>query len=169
LKSPKLTAKWEKQLEAISRGKEDPEKFLQSIRKETSRLVTEIKNSEQKYHAHNLTGSKCPECGSFMKEVTRKDGKMLVCSNRECNFTKRKSPKLSNRRCPTCHKKMEIHKGKSGMYFQCRTCNVVEKAEQKKKALSKHEEKRLLNKYSKNETFSNSLGDLLKAALQKDK
>jgi len=64
---------------------------------------------------------------------------------------------------------MEMHEGKAGLYFQCRRCNVVEKAEEKKKAVNKREEKKLVQKYTqKEEDFGTSLGDLLKAAL-KDK
>jgi DNA topoisomerase-3 len=168
LKSPELTARWEKDLEQIARGKGDPKQFLQNIRKQTERLVSEIKTTEQTYRAHNLTGSKCPECGSFLKERNTKEGRMLVCSNMQCRFRKRKDPILSNRRCPQCHKKMEIHEGKAGMYFQCRPCNIVEKAEERKSVVSKGEERKLLQKYSKTESFGTSLGDLLKAALGKE-
>lgn len=169
LKSPDLTAKWEQQLELISKGKANPKEFLQNIRKLTEKLVSEIKGSNKSYKAHNLTGSKCPECQSFLKERNTKEGKILVCSSLECSYRRRKDPKLSNRRCPQCRKKMEIHDGKAGAYFQCRPCNLVEKAEAKKKAISKHEERKLVQKYSqKNDEFGTSLGDLLKAAL-KDK
>lgn len=167
LKSPELTARWEKELEKIALGKSDPKIFKQNIRKQTEQLISEIKKSNQKYRAHNLTGSKCPECDSFLKERNTKDGKILVCSSLECSYRKRKDPKLSNRRCPTCHKKMEMHEGKAGMYFQCRPCNVVEKAEGKKKAVTKKEERKLVQKYSQQDDFGTSLGDLLKAAMEK--
>ncbi|MBG9543824.1 DNA topoisomerase III [Cytobacillus firmus] len=167
LKSPELTAKWEQELEKIARGKADPKEFLQNIRKQTRTLVSEIKKSDKSYRAHNLTGSKCPECDSFLKERNTKDGKILVCSNLDCSFRKRKDPKLSNRRCPQCRKKMEIHQGKAGAYFQCRSCNVVEKAQDKKKAVNKREERKLVQKYTqKEESFGTSLGDLLKAAME---
>lgn len=167
LKSPELTAKWEQELEKIARGKADPKEFLQNIRKQTRTLVSEIKKSDKSYRAHNLTGSKCPECDSFLKERNTKDGKILVCSNLDCNFRKRKDPKLSNRRCPQCRKKMEIHQGKAGAYFQCRPCNVVEKAQDKKKAVNKREERKLVQKYTqKEDSFGTSLGDLLKAAME---
>ncbi|PAE24766.1 DNA topoisomerase III [Bacillus sp. 7894-2] len=167
LKSPELTAKWEQELEKIARGKADPKEFLQNIRKQTQTLVSEIKKSDKSYRAHNLTGSKCPECDSFLKERNTKDGKILVCSNLDCSFRKRKDPKLSNRRCPQCRKKMEIHQGKAGAYFQCRPCNVVEKAQDKKKAVNKREERKLVQKYTqKEESFGTSLGDLLKAAME---
>ncbi|MDZ5473513.1 DNA topoisomerase III [Bacillus sp. 31A1R] len=168
LKSPELTARWEQELEKISKGKGDPKVFLQNIRKQTKHLISEIKMSDKKYRAHNLTGSKCPECHSFLKEKNTKDGKILVCSSLECNYRKRKDPKLSNKRCPQCKKKMEMHEGKAGLYFQCRPCNVVEKAEEKKKAVNKREERKLVQKYTKpEEDFGTSLGDLLKAAMNK--
>lgn len=167
LTSPELTAKWEKELEEIARGKGDPKAFKQRIREQTARLVSEIKTSDKSYRAHNLTGSKCPECGEFMKERKTKEGRILVCSSPECSFRKHKDPKLSQRRCPQCHKRMEIHNGKAGAYFQCRRCNVVEKAEDKKKGVSKREERKLKEKYSPAESnFGTSLGDLLKAALE---
>lgn len=166
LKSAELTAKWEQELEKIAKGNADPKAFSQKIRRQTEQLVSEIKASDQSYRAHNLTGSKCPECGSFLKERNTKDGKVLVCSNLECSFRKRKDPKLSNKRCPQCHKKMEMHEGKAGLYFQCRKCNIVEKAEAKKKAVTKHEERKLVQKFTKKEDFGTSLGDLLKQALK---
>ncbi len=166
LKSAELTAKWEQELESISKGKADPKAFLQKIRRQTEQFVSEIKASDKSYRAHNLTGSKCPECNSFLKEKNTKDGKILVCSSLDCSYRKRKDPKLSNRRCPQCHKKMELHEGKAGLYFQCRPCNVVEKAEEKKKAVNKREEKKLVQKYSQKEDFGTSLGDLLKQALK---
>lgn len=169
LKSPELTAKWERELELIAKGKAKREDFLKNIRKQTAFLVSEIKKSDKTYRAHNLTGSKCPECGSFLKERNTKEGKILVCSNFDCSYRKRKDPKLSNRRCPQCHKRMEIHEGKAGLYFQCRPCNIVEKAEEKKKAVNKREEQKLLQKYAKKEeSFGVSLGDLLKAALKEE-
>ncbi|MDT2047045.1 DNA topoisomerase III [Priestia flexa] len=167
LKSPDLTAKWERELEAIAKGKGNAKEFLANIRKQTAKLVQQVKTSEETYKPHNLTGSKCPECGSFLKEKKTKQGRVLVCSSLECSYRRAKDPKLSNRRCPQCHKKMEIHEGKAGKYFQCRQCQVVEKAEDKKKKMTKREERKLLNKYSDDGDFGSSLGDALKQALKK--
>lgn len=171
LRSPELTAEWEKQLEDIARGEGDPKQFMTKIRKQTQALVRDVKNSSQNYKIHNLTETKCPECGSPMKEVRDRDGgRVLVCINRSCGFRRRKDPKLSNRRCPTCHKKMEIHKGKAGMYFQCRFCGIVEKADKKSSTADKKETRRLLNKLNKkSEPVRNSLADALKAALKEKK
>ncbi|MED4039434.1 DNA topoisomerase III [Niallia taxi] len=168
LTSPELTATWEQKLEDIAKGKANPDKFMQEIKQQTKQFILEIKNSDKAYKVQNLTGSKCPECGSFLKEKNTKNGKLLVCSSMDCNFSKRKDPKLSNKRCPQCHKKMEIHDGKAGTYFQCRSCNVVEKAADRKKTVSKKEERKLVQKYTKDEGFGNSLGDLLKAAMNKE-
>ncbi|WP_332237348.1 DNA topoisomerase III [Sporolactobacillus sp. KGMB 08714] len=169
LKSPELTAKWENQLEDIAKGTGSPDRFIKNIREQTVRLVQEIKESEQSYKIQNLTGTKCPECGSPMKEGKDRDGgRVLVCINRACGYRKRKDPKLSNRRCPTCHKKMEIHQGKAGVYFQCRTCGIVEKAEHAKKHADKRETRQLMQKInSSSEPLGNSLADALKSALEK--
>ena len=169
LTSPQLTAKWERELEAIAKGKGNAKEFLANIRKQTTKLVNEIKVSEKKYRPHNLTGSKCPECGEYLKEKKGKQGRLLICSSRECGYRREKDPKLSNRRCPQCHKRMEIHSGKAGAYFQCRPCQVVEKAEDKKKKVSKREERQLLKKYNDDNAFGSSLGDALKQALQEKK
>lgn len=169
LKSAEMTAKWETKLEKIARGKENPAHFMNDIRSLTKQLVSEIQQSEKTYRAHNITGSKCPECDSFLKERKTRNGRILVCSNMKCRYQRRKDPKLSNRRCPQCRKRMEMHNGKAGLYFQCRLCNIVEKAEQRKKAISKREERKLVQKYTKQEdSFGTNLGDLLKAALEKE-
>ncbi|HEX7065029.1 MAG TPA: DNA topoisomerase III [Bacillales bacterium] len=167
LKSPELTARWEKQLEDIARGKGNSGAFLGNIRKQTKLLVSEVAQSDKKYKAHNLTGSKCPECGELMKEVKGKNGRMLVCSSRDCGYRKHKDPKLTNKRCPKCHKKMEIHKGDAGTYFQCRPCNVVEKANKNKKTPDKREKRQLMKKYGQQESVGNSMADALKAAMEK--
>ncbi|MGZ0085686.1 DNA topoisomerase III [Caldibacillus thermoamylovorans] len=167
LKSPELTARWERELEAIARGKGNPKQFLAHIRRQTEQLVAEIKQSERVYKAPNLTQLTCPECSALLKERKTKDGRMLVCSNLSCRYRRRRDPKLSNRRCPQCHRRMEMHEGKAGLYFQCRPCNVVEKAEETKRTTAKGTERALLKKYSAtNESFGTNLGELLKQALE---
>lgn len=167
LRSPELTSRWERELEAIARGKGNAKTFLANIRRQTYTLVNEIKTSDKTYRAYNLTGSKCPECEANLKEVKGKNGTMLVCSNRGCTYRRRKDPVLSNRRCPQCRKRMEIHQGKAGPYFQCRSCNLVEKKDRLTGNVSKREERQLLKKYSGRESLKTNLGEALKAALQK--
>ncbi|WP_010632324.1 DNA topoisomerase III [Sporolactobacillus vineae] len=168
LKSPELTAKWERELEDIAKGAGNPADFMKQIRERTRQLITGIRNSSHAYKIQNLTGTKCPECGSPMKEARDRDGGLvLVCINRSCGYRKRKDPRLSNHRCPHCHKKMELHKGKAGIYFQCRNCGIVEKAEKREKAADKRETRRILSKINKDqEGFGNSLADALKSAMK---
>ena len=173
LRSPELTTRWENQLEAIARGKGEMETFLSGIVQETNRIVAEVKNSKTEYKPHNITGSRCPDCGEFLKEVNGKRGKMLVCSSNECSYRRSTEKQLSNKRCPQCHKKMEIRNGKAGKFFQCKSCNVVEKLNQEagkgKGRINKHQERNLINQYSTKENFQSSLGDALKAALTQKK
>ena len=49
LKSPLMTAKWERQLELISKGKSDPESFISDIKTYTTELVNDVKNSNEKF------------------------------------------------------------------------------------------------------------------------
>ena len=68
LKSPELTGKWEGRLEAISKGKEDPDAFIRDIKKMASSLVEEVKNSSLVFSPVFKDGKKCPYCG---KDNTR--------------------------------------------------------------------------------------------------
>ncbi|MFT8708142.1 MAG: DNA topoisomerase 3 [Sporolactobacillus sp.] len=170
LKSPELTARWETSLERIARGNESPTRFIEQIKQQTSALVDDIRQSEADYKLPNLTQIQCPECGSRMKEVRDRQGaRILVCVNRSCGYRKRRDARLVNKRCPTCHKKMEIHKGKSGSYFQCRTCGIVEKAEKAAKRVTKHEAHHLMKKINQEEPFQTSMAELLKKALDTKK
>lgn len=170
LVTPDLTESWERDLEAIALGKKQANVFLQSIEKETKRLVQEIKTSKQEYQDFSITQKKCPNCGSNLREKNTKDGKIYVCTNQDCSYRRRKDPKVSNHRCPQCHRKMEIIEGKNGAYFRCKfdgtTEKMLEKKEQKKK-MTKHEERRLMKKYSQAEEPEESpLAAALKAAMK---
>jgi DNA topoisomerase III len=172
LRSPELTARWEQELESIAKGKGSMESFLSSIRKQASQLVQEVKASSIEYKPHNLTTSKCPDCGQPLQEIKGKRGRMLVCSSRECSYRRAGEPTLTNHRCPQCHKKMEIHDGKAGKYFQCRRCNVVEKlddtsAGQKggRKAAARATQQ-MVEQFSDNVPINTGLADKLRAALE---
>lgn len=170
LVSPDLTEKWEKQLEAIAKGQFSSKAFLQQIEEDTKQLVKEVKQSEQKYQDFSLTQKKCPECGEFLREKNTRDGKIYVCSSAECSYRRRKDPKLSNHRCPQCHKKMEIIEGKNGAFFRCKFDGTTEKLptkNEKKKKMTKQEERRLMKKYSQEEPQESPLAAALKAAMEK--
>lgn len=170
LASPELTAKWERSLEAIAKGQENPRRFLQGIEADTKRLVAEIKASKETYKDFSLTTKICPECGSQLRERNTKDGKIYICSNSECSYRRRKDPKVSNHRCPQCHKKMEIIDGKNGAFFKCKFCGITEKVpdkQERKKKMTKNEERRLMKQYSQAEdNVESPLAAALKAAME---
>ncbi|GGC87350.1 DNA topoisomerase III [Enterococcus wangshanyuanii] len=170
LVTPELTEKWEKELEAIAKGKQSSKVFLNEIEQDTKKLVSEIKQSQSKYQDFSITQKKCPDCGSNLREKNTKDGKIYVCTNQECSYRRRKDPKVSNHRCSQCHRKMEIIEGKNGAYFKCKYCSITEKMQDKKersKKLSKHEERKLMKKYTqKEEPEESALAQALKAAMQ---
>lgn len=171
LVSPKLTAKWEKQLEDIAHGKMKSQKFIGDIKNDTKRLVSEVKNSKEDYKDFSLTKKRCPECNSFLKVRKTRDGEIYVCSNPECNYRRRKDAKISNHRCPQCHRKMLIVEGKNGKYFRCKYDGTTEKMTvgKKNKKMTKHEERRLLKKINQdNEPQESSLALALKAAMSKN-
>lgn len=171
LVSPKLTAKWEKQLEDIAHGKMKSQKFIGDIKNDTKRLVSEVKNSKEDYKDFSLSKKRCPECNSFLKVRKTRDGEIYVCSNPECNYRRRKDAKVSNHRCPQCHRKMLIVEGKNGKYFRCKYDGTTEKMTvgKKNKKMTKHEERRLLKKINQdNEPQESSLALALKAAMSKN-
>ena len=172
--TPALTSKWEQQLEGIAKGPVDGEKFISGIVGDTKMLVKEIVDSKVDYQDFALTNKKCPECGAALREKNTRDGKILVCSSPDCNYRRRLEAKVSNHRCPQCHKKMEILDGKNGAYFRCKYDGTTEKMLDKKtagnKKMNKHEEKRLLQKVNQEaEPVESPLAAALKAAMEKNK
>ena len=88
LKSPSLTATWEKQLDNIAKNKLSKDKFLKDIKDYTRECILEIKDSQDKFKHDNISGKKCEECGSYMLEVDKKGTKMLKCSSPTCRNRK---------------------------------------------------------------------------------
>lgn len=125
LKSPELTAEWELKLGMISKGALKKDIFIDEMKNYAIEVVDEIKKSEEKYRHDNLTRIKCPQCGKYMLEVKGKNGKMLVCQDRECGYRKGIS-RITNARCPECHKKLELHGEGEGQIFVC-SCGYREK------------------------------------------
>ncbi|WP_017814627.1 DNA topoisomerase III [Paenibacillus shenyangensis] len=168
LRSPELTAKWESELEKIARGQGQPGPFLQGIRQMAESLVSGVKQNDAHYKPHNVSNSHCPDCGTRMLEKKSKRGTFLVCPSEDCSYRRTTSKQLSNRRCPQCHKKMEIKDGKAGKYIQCLGCGITEKLNKDGvKPVNKREQQKLVKQFEKKEEFGSSLGDLLKAALEK--
>lgn len=172
LVTPELTAKWEKQLEDIAHGKFSRQAFIKEITSETKLLVNEVKSSQANYQDFSLTQKKCPDCGAQLREKNTRDGKILICTNTECSYRRRAEAKVSNHRCPQCHKKMLIVTGKNGDYFKCKYDGTTEKMEKGgkkgKKKMTKREERRLMQKINQdNEPQESALAQALKAAMGK--
>ncbi|MBQ4518319.1 MAG: DNA topoisomerase III [Clostridia bacterium] len=107
LKEPLLTAKWEQNLEAISKGNAAKKEFIKEIRGYTQSLVKTVVAEDKKYKHDNMTTTPCPVCGKMLLSVNGKKGKMLVCQDRECSYRQNVSLKTGVR-CPNCHKTMEL-------------------------------------------------------------
>ncbi|WP_392486188.1 DNA topoisomerase III [Haloimpatiens sp. FM7315] len=168
IKSPELTAKWEQKLSLIAKGKINKNDFIDEMRDYSKKIVTSIKSDEHKFKHDNLTRNKCPQCGKYMLEVNGKNGKMLICQDRECGYRKAVS-KLTNARCPNCHKKMEMRGEGEGKIFAC-SCGYREKLSafnKRKKAQGDKLNKRDVNKYIKKinkeneEPLNSALADAL--------
>ena len=125
LKSPLLTAKWETELSKIEKGQLKKETFINEMKSYTQKIVKEIKGSTATYKHDNMTRTKCPECGKYLLEIKGKKGKTLVCQDRECGYRKGVS-RVTNARCPECHKKMEMRGEGENKQFICK-CGYKEK------------------------------------------
>ena len=85
LKSPVMTAEWEKKLAEMERNNYTPEQFMEEIETMMKTLVTQYANTPNA-PAKAAPGAPvvgtCPHCGS---EVAERE-KGFFCSNRECRF-----------------------------------------------------------------------------------
>ena len=138
LKSPLLTAKWEKDLEDISKGKANDKAFIENMKGYATSLVEDVKKGTNKFHHDNQTGKRCPNCGKYMLEVNGKNGRMLVCQDRECGYRENLA-RLTNARCPECKKRLELRGHGEGKIYVCpgQNCNFREKASQFEKRFDK--------------------------------
>jgi len=125
LKSPSLTGEWEQRLTKIAKGSMKKEQFMKDMVLFSKKVVTQIKQSDQKFKHDNVTGKTCPTCGKNLLEVNGKRGKMLVCQDRECGY-KKNIAMQTNARCPVCHKKLELRGEGEGKLFVCK-CGHREK------------------------------------------
>ncbi|MBD7910516.1 MULTISPECIES: DNA topoisomerase III [Clostridium] len=152
LKSPLLTAKWEKELDDIAKGKANSKAFVDNMKGYATKLVTDVKGGTSKFHHDNQTGRKCPNCGKYLLEVKGKNGTMYVCQDRECGYRENVA-RLTNARCPECKKKLELRGQGEGKIYVCpgTNCNFREKASQFEKRFDKtgKVDKRQVNNYMK--------------------
>lgn len=125
LKKPELTARWEKELQKISDGKQKEKTFMKEIEQYTNDVMQDIRTSKATFRHDNLTNRKCPRCGKRMLAVNGKNSKLLVCQDRECGYRETVS-RMTNARCPVCHKRMELVGKGEDQTFVC-ACGHKEK------------------------------------------
>lgn len=177
LRQPLLTAKWEQELEAISKGKADKSQFIQEIRDYSKKLVQSVAMSDAKYVHDNMTKKPCPDCGKMMLLVNGKKGKMLVCQDRDCGHRENVSM-VTNARCPNCHKRMEMYGDGEKKSFVC-VCGYRENEESfikrtrgSKNAASKQYTQQYLrnqNKKQKEEEEESDFARALRLSMEKNK
>ena len=158
LKSPSLTATWEKQLDNISKNKLSKDKFLKDIKDYTRECILEIKDSQDKFKHDNISGKKCEECGSYMLEVDKKGTKMLKCSSPTCRNRKVIS-RLTNLRCDNCHKKMTLFGSGENSTYRCVCGNSLKQKEVDKRIKNNKKDKASrvdMKKYMKQESLENN-------------
>lgn len=125
LKKPELTARWEKELQKISDGRQKEKTFMKGIEQYTNNVMQDIRTSGATFRHDNLTNRKCPRCGKRMLAVNGKNSKLLVCQDRECGYRETVS-RTTNARCPVCHKRMELVGKGEDQTFVC-ACGHKEK------------------------------------------
>ena len=125
LKKPELTAQWEDKLTKISNGQLKREEFMNEICAYTQHIIHEIKEVEGQFKYDNITNKKCPNCGKRLLAVKGKNANLLTCQDRGCGYREIIS-RLTNARCPVCHKKMELFGKGEDAVFRC-SCGHKEK------------------------------------------
>ena len=175
LRSPALTAQWEQKLGAIAKGALNKNAFITEIRGYAKSAVDEIKNSKEIFKHDNVVREKCPDCGKFLLEVNGKKGKMYVCQDRECGYRKGVS-RVTNARCPNCHKKLELKGEGEAQIFVCacghreKLSSFTERRSKEDANVSKRDVSKFLDSQKKvrEEPMNTALADAL-AKLKLDK
>jgi len=140
---PDITARWEKNLEAISNRTMKLEAFFEEQQNFFQQMLDAAKAKEI-VPAHDIP--KCPTCGKPMKKIkSKKNGKFYwVCSDRECKTIfsdKNGKPDMTSSRnastkpdpnapkCPTCGKPMRRIQSRknNNFYWVCsdRECKTI--------------------------------------------
>lgn len=172
LKSPKLTADWEQQLNKIAHGQMKKEEFMKEMILFAQKSVSDIKKSDKKFKHDNITGKTCPDCGKPLLEVNGKRGKMNVCQDRECGYKKQVAMQ-TNARCPNCHKKLEMQGEGDGKIFVCK-CGHREKLsafEKRRNTNQSKANKGDVNKFMKQQEeppINNAMAEALKKLLNQN-
>ena len=128
-----FTAKVEEQLDKIEEGEIKYKKFLKDFWKHFEVTLEKAKDEMKNLKKQQIpTGVKCLKCTDGEYHIKwGKNGQFLACSNYpDCNSTQDFKKDLSGTihilpkdffrdDCPTCHKRLEIKKGKFGRFVRC--------------------------------------------------
>ena len=90
LRSAELTARWEDRLSAIAKGKASDQCFVEDMKNYATKLVSEVKNSDQTYHHDNQTRTPCPDCGKYLLRVKGKRGEDACLSGSRVRLSKKR-------------------------------------------------------------------------------
>jgi DNA topoisomerase I len=137
--SYKFTAEVEKSLDQIARGQKDWVKVIDQFYQPFSKQLKDKKKeiSREKI-AEEKIGQKCPQCGNDLVKKLGRYGRFIACSNYpDCKYSRplknqKKRNQLTaeekkrgeeslkkNSRCRRCGSKMELKKGRYGIFLGC--------------------------------------------------
>ena len=136
---PDITARWEKNLEAISSQSMSLEEFQQQ---QSSFIEQMLHEAKTKVIPPNPDAPKCPNCGKALCRRKGKNGYFWGCSGYpDCKTTfpdKNGKPDLHAKKgtssrsgltatCPKCGKQLRQINGKFGLFWGCedRNCNAI--------------------------------------------
>jgi len=118
-----FTANMEEDLDAISRGEQQWQAFLQSF---WGPFSTEVEQARGKTMNGEDLGESCPECTKPLVKKFGRKGYFIACSGYpECRYTrplggeKAEEPVYSEERCGKCQAPMLIKDGRFGKYLAC--------------------------------------------------
>jgi DNA topoisomerase-3 len=87
LRSPELTALWEDRLAAIADGKEKKETFVEDIKANARKLVSEVSSNKERFEPTFPDGKQCPFCASPMMRATDEFGQVhFICQRLSCSY-----------------------------------------------------------------------------------
>lgn len=112
------TANMENDLDLIAENKEDYIKVLKEFYGDFEPLVKKAFDEMEK-KAPEVTGDKCPNCGSDLVIRTSRYGKFTACSNYPtCKYIKQEEKKIEEVcDCPNCDGKIVVKRSKRGKVF----------------------------------------------------
>ena len=87
LRSPELTAAWEDRLASIAEGSEMQDAFVEDIKRNTRRLVSEVLSSKEQFRPEFSDGKRRPYCEAPMMRTTDEFGQIhFLCQRLSCSY-----------------------------------------------------------------------------------